>query len=221
MAVLTAVAAATPREPPPRPSRLLLAGLLAGPIFTAAYLLEGAWRGPGYSVRVDPVSALALGPQGWQQIANFLLCGLLVLLFSAGLRRSLRHGPGALVVPLLVAFWGVGLIGAGIFVTDPLGGPVTWHGQLHDLAFSLPGFAALTLVMLTSAVVFARRRSPRFAIFSALGGVAFAVLFVVTTLGFVGLDPYAQSAGLWQRACVSIGWWWIALLAADRRRARQ
>jgi xanthine/uracil permease len=185
------------------------------------YLLEGAFRGGGYSVLRDPVSSLALGARGWQQIANFILCGLLVLLFSVGLRRSLRFGPGAFIVPLLVAVWGVGLLGAGIFVTDPLGGPVTWHGRLHDLAFSLPGFAALTLAMLTSAVVFARRRSPRFALYSALSGVAFAVIFVVATLGFAGLDPYAESAGLGQRLCVSIGWLWIALLALHRRRARR
>jgi hypothetical protein len=78
-----------------------------------------------------------------------------VVLFSIGLRRTLRPGPGALALPSLVAAWGIGLIGAGSFVTDPVGGyptaasPVTWHGQLHDLAFSLPGFAALTAAMFT------------------------------------------------------------------------
>jgi hypothetical protein len=43
----------------------------------------------------------AIGPQGWEQIANFGVCGLLVVLFSIGLRRALRTGPGALAVPLL------------------------------------------------------------------------------------------------------------------------
>ena len=220
MAILTAVAAATPREPPPpRPSRLLVAGLLAGPAFTAAYLLEGAFRGHGYSALRHPVSSLALGSQGWTQIANFVLCGLLVLLFAIGLRRSLRPGPGALAVPLPVAVWGLGLLGAGVFVTDPVGGyptaasPVTWHGQLHDLAFSLPGFAALTLVMLISAVVFARRRAGWFALYSALSGIAFVVLFVLASGG------YGHDGGLWQRLCVSVGWLWLALLAVNRRRA--
>jgi hypothetical protein len=225
MTTLTAVAAATPQRPPSRPSRLLVAGLFAGPLFTAAYLLEGALRGHGYSPLRHPVSSLALGPQGWEQIANFLVCGLLVVVFSIGLRRSLRPGPGALALPLLVAVWGLGLLGAGVFVTDPVGGyptaatPVTWHGQLHDLAFSLPAFAALTLAMLTAGVTFARRRSGWFALYSALSGIAFAILFVFATLGFAGVDPWISTAGLWQRLCVSVGWLWLALLAANRRAA--
>ncbi|GAA3336010.1 DUF998 domain-containing protein [Amorphoplanes nipponensis] len=225
MATLTVIAAATPERPPPRPSRLLVAGLLAGPLFTAAYLTEGAARGNGYSQLRHPVSSLALGPHGWEQIANFGVCGLLVVLFSIGLRRTMRTGPGALAVPLLVAGWGVGLIGAGLFVTDPVGGyptaasPVTWHGQLHDLAFSLPGFAALTLAMLTAAVASMRRRSNRFALYSALSGLAFAVLFAFATMGFAGVHPWTSAAGLWQRLCVSVGWLWLAVLAAGHRRA--
>jgi hypothetical protein len=224
MTTLTAVAAATPERPPSRPSRLLVAGLLVGPLFTAAYLSEGAFR-HGYSPLRHPVSSLALGPQGWQQTATFGVCGLLVVLFSIGLRRTLRPGPGALAVPLLVAAWGVGLIGAGIFTTDPVGGyptaasPITWHGQLHDLAFSLPGFAALALAMLIASVAFARRHSGWFALYSASSGVAFAVLFSLATMGFADVDPWNSTAGLWQRLCVSVGWLWLTVLAANRRRA--
>jgi hypothetical protein len=125
-----------------------------------------------------------------------------------------------------VAVWGTGLIGAGIFVTDPVGGyptaatPVTWHGLVHDLAFSLPGFAALALAMMTAAVACARRRSGAFALYSALSGVAFAVLFAFATMGFSGIDPWTSTAGLWQRLCVSIGWLWLALLALHCRRSR-
>jgi hypothetical protein len=119
----------------------------------------------------------------------------------------------------------VGLIGAGIFMTDPIAGyptaatPVTWHGRLHDLAFSLPGFAALALAMLTAGVAFARRRSGGFALYSAVSGVAFGVLFVFASMGFAGVDPWVSAAGLWQRLCVSVGWLWLALLAVNRRRA--
>lgn len=221
MTVLTRTAAATPRRPPSRPSRLLLAGLIAGPLFTVAYVAQSALRDDGYSAVRDPVSSLAIGPHGWAQIANFLVCGVLVLLFAVGLRRSLRSGPGALALPILVGIWGVGLLGAGVFVTDPVGGPVTWHGQLHDLAFSLPGFAALTVAMLTAGIAFARRRSGRFALYSALSGVAFAALFVLATAGFSGADSWAATAGLWQRLCVSVGWLWLALLAVNRRRIRE
>jgi uncharacterized protein DUF998 len=227
MTTLTAISAATPARPPSRPSRLLAAGLLAGPLFTACYLAEGTFRGHGYAQLRHPVSSLALGPQGWEQIGNFVVSGLLVVLFSIGLRRTLRPGPGALAVPLLVAVWGIGLIGAGVFVTDPVGGyptaatPVTWHGQLHDLAFSLPGFSALILAMVTATVTFARRRSGRFALYSALSGAAFTVLFAFATMGFAGTEPWTSAAGLWQRLCVSIGWLWLMLLPAAAANSRQ
>jgi Protein of unknown function (DUF998) len=226
METLTRVAAGTPQRPPSRPSRLLGAGLIVGPLFTAAYLIEGVLRGHGYSALRHPVSSLALGSQGWEQIANFELGGLLVVLFAIGLRRSLRPGPGAVAVPVLVAVWGVGLIGAGAFVTDPVGGyptaasPVTWHGQVHDLAFSLPGFAALTVAMLTAAVALARRRSGWFAVYSGLSAIAFAAMFALATMGFANAS---DTAGLWQRLCVSVGWLWLALLAilAGRLGARR
>lgn len=224
MTLLTTVAAAVPDRPPSHPGRLLVAGLLAGPFFTAAFLIQGAFRGHGYSPLRHPVSSLALGSQGWQQIANFVVCGLLVVLFAVGVRRSLRPGPGSLIVSLLVAVWGIGLIGAGVFVTDPIGGyptaasPVTWHGRLHDLAFSLPAFAALALAMATAGVAFARRRSLGFAVYSALSAVAFAALFVLATMGFSGVEPWISTAGLWQRLCVSVGWLWLLLLAVNRRR---
>jgi hypothetical protein len=225
MTVLTAIPAASSARPPSRPSRLLATGLLVGPLFTAAYLTESISRGRGYSQLRHPVSSLSLGSQGWEQIANFEVCGLLVVLFSIGLLRTLRPGPGALALPLLVAVWGIGLIGAGSFVTDPVGGyptaasPVTWHGQLHDLAFSLPGFAALALAMFTATVAFARRRSGWFAMYSALSGLVFMVLFAFATIGFSGIDPWASTPGLWQRLCVSVGWLWLLLLAANQRRA--
>src|SRR5437763_6627194 len=82
------------------------------------------------------------------QIANFLVCGLLSLCFALGLRRTLQGGAGATWGPLLLAVFGLGLIVAGIFVTDPaLGYPpgapsrppglvthATLHGRVHGLA---------------------------------------------------------------------------------------
>jgi hypothetical protein len=224
MTVSTLVAAATPRRPPSRPDRLLTAGLLAGPAFTLMYLVEGAVRGGGYSAVRHPVSSLAIGGQGWLQVLNFELAGLLTILFAIGLRRALRPGPGAAAVPILVGVWGVGLLGAGAFRTDPVGGyptaasPVTWHGQLHDLAFSLPGFAAFAVVMFTAAVAFGRRRHGWFAVYSALSGAAFVVLFAFATMGFMGSEPWVSAAGLWQRLCVTVGWLWLAALAVRVRR---
>ena len=53
---------------------------------------------------------------------NFVVAGVLYSCAGAGLRRSANRRAGPRAVPALVAGVGVGLIGSGMFVTDPVGG---------------------------------------------------------------------------------------------------
>lgn len=62
--------------------RLLTAGATGPPLFVLAFVLEGMFR-PGYSPARDTVSALDLTGQGWQQIASFLVTGVLTVAFAA------------------------------------------------------------------------------------------------------------------------------------------
>ncbi|MFC4531552.1 DUF998 domain-containing protein [Sphaerisporangium dianthi] len=71
---------------------LLWGGTVAGPLFTAAFLIEGATRAD-YDPLRHPVSSLALGPSGWTQDLNFIVAGLLTLGFAVALRKLLRPGP--------------------------------------------------------------------------------------------------------------------------------
>jgi hypothetical membrane protein len=129
--------------------RLMLACGAIGPLlFIVVFLIEGATR-PSYSAWHNFVSSLSEGPGGWMQIANFIVCGALALPFAVGLRRVLGSGRGSTWGPILMGLFGLGLIGAGIFVTDPLlgyppGAPstITVHGTLHNL-LSLVVFASL------------------------------------------------------------------------------
>src|SRR5687768_457794 len=92
--------------------KLLWCGLIAGPLFVTVLLIAGAIRPDFQSVR-HPGSSLALGPSGWVQSANFVVAGLLTIAFafSLGTRKA-----------WMIAIWGIGLIGAGIFVADPVSG---------------------------------------------------------------------------------------------------
>src|SRR5262244_582608 len=93
----------TPPSPPARrigvlnrerTTTLLLAGGVVGPlVFIVVLLLEGATR-PGYSAWRHFGSQLSLSDQGWEQIANFLICGVLCIGFALGLRRTLQSGTG-------------------------------------------------------------------------------------------------------------------------------
>jgi hypothetical membrane protein len=100
---------------------LLACGVIGGPLFIVIFLVEGATRA-NYEPLRHPVSSLALGDYGWVQVANFIVVGLLTLAFAAGLRHTLRPGKGSTLGPLLVGIWAVGLLGAGVFVTDPVSG---------------------------------------------------------------------------------------------------
>jgi hypothetical protein len=123
----------------------------------------------------------------------------------------------------------VGLLGAGVFVTDPVSGypagtpaepgTASWHGLLHDLVFSLPGFACFAAVMFVFAYVFARRHAPRWAVYSGFSGAAFVVLFFLATAGFSQDTRWVSTAGLLQRLTVGVGWLWLSLLAVRQMTA--
>src|SRR5579863_6085784 len=57
--------------------RLLLACSIVGALlFNGTYLITGALR-PGYDSLRIPISSLEAGPQGWIQITNFIVFGVL------------------------------------------------------------------------------------------------------------------------------------------------
>jgi len=190
--------------------------------------VSGAFR-DGYDPLRHPVSSLALGPAGWVQVASFLVAGVLTLVFALGLRQSLKPGPGAAAGPILIGVWGAGLVGAGVFLTDPVSGypagtpaspdQPSWHGLLHDLVFSLPGFAGFAAAIFVLAYAFARRHAPAWAVYSGFSGIAFVVLFVLASAGFSQDPRWVSTAGLLQRLTVGIGWLWLTLLAVRQMKA--
>ncbi len=209
----------------PLPIRLLIACGAIGPIlFILVFLVEGAIR-PGYSAWHNFVSDLSLSNQGWMQIANFLICGVLMLCFALGLRQVLRSSKGAVWGPLLLGIFGLSLLIAGFFVTDPSLGYYppgtsssthTLHGTIHGANAPL-AFGSLTIAIFVLARRFASDPAWRGWAFSSLiTGILFVGFFiaclVVAVLDQHGVLPNAP-AGLLERIAIIIGWGWIALLA--------
>ncbi len=203
---------------------LLRCGVVAGPLFTLGWLLEGATRADYNPIR-HPVSSLALGEYGWTQVANFLVAGLLSIAFAVGLWRAVRPLGGSTWGPLLVAAFGIGLVGAGIFLTDPVSGYPPGTPDLLEGYSSLPAalhdvFSFLTFGGLPAACfVFARRfrgwGMPGWSLYSLVTGVVFVVGFVLASLGFGQVDGLVHVGGLLQRLTITIGWTWLTLLAID------
>jgi hypothetical protein len=210
---------------------LLLCGLVAGPFFTIVWFVQGLLRA-NYDPMRYAISSLSVGEFGWIQIANFLITGSLILAFSVGLRSTLRRPSGSVWGPLLIGLIGIGLIGSGIFVTDPLNGyppgtPVipierTTHGILHDL-FGIPVFLGLPITCFVFARFFTRQSEHSWAWYSRLSGISMFAVFVVARLGFRLLSTYpdlAANFGLLQRITVTIGFAWLTLLAVYMMKAQ-
>jgi Protein of unknown function (DUF998) len=201
--------------------RLLACGAMAGPLFVITLLAQGAARAHYDPIR-HPGSSLALGNLGWIQDVNFITGGLLTLAFAIGLRSALRPGKGSTWAPLLVGWWAIGLIGAGIFVTDPVNGyppgtpnqvqQPTIHGSLHDL-FSVPALLALLAACFVLTRRFATRGQRGWAVYSAATGTAFTAALILASMAFAQATGLMDYGGLFQRIMLTIGWGWLTLLA--------
>ena len=201
---------------------LLVAGVVGPLLFIVTFLIEGATR-PGYSAWRNFVSQLAIGDGGWVQIANFLVCGTLMLAFTVGLWRALR--PRSIAGTILIGVYALALIVAGIFVTDPaLGYPPgssgsglqTLHGTIHGVA-GLVAFTSLAAAAFVMARRFAGDPAWRgWAVYSFVVGALILGLFVVSTAASVlderGVWPDAP-VGILQRISIVTGWTWLAALA--------
>ena len=195
-------------------TRWLLTGGVIGPVlFVVVFLVEGAIRADaGYDPMRMFISLLSLGDLGWQQIANFLVSGALVLGGAFGLGRVLTDGPGSRWGPRLIGLAGVGLMLAGVFVTDPsygyppgapLGPPTspTWHGVIH-LLVSMLVFFGLPVAMVVMARRF-RGEGSRWALYCWVSAVGVLVFL------FAGL-AFTDVAGLLQRVAVLLALGWVA-----------
>jgi len=195
-------------------TRLLACGIVAGPLFLAVWLIQAFTR-EGFDPTYHPLSLLSLGNLGWIQIANFALTGALYVACAAGMWRVLRPGRGGTWGPILVGANGIGLIVAGVFVTDagagfppgaPAGAPeqISWHGLLHEL-----GFIVATVSWLAACFVFLRR----FAGLKQWGWAAACIaapVAVLVVLGWPDLDSLAVRLVI--GSAISFGF--VAALAA-------
>lgn len=135
----------------PAPGRAALAGgagMIAAVLFVSVFTVAGFLQ-PGYSATGMFVSELSLGPHGGVQVLNFVLTGLLVLVFGFGLAAHFRT--------VLVQSIGASLAASGLFATDPLSmtGPPTLAGIVHGIL----GAVVFTFAPLSCFVFYRRFRS--------------------------------------------------------------
>jgi Protein of unknown function (DUF998) len=148
----------------------------------------------------------------------------MVIAAAVGVHRSMRPGPAASWGLGLLAGYGVGLVGAGVFVADPMQGfppgtpdgppaTVSTAGLLHVVIGAI-GFACLVAACFVLAHRFARRGQAGWAWHSRVTGLVFLA-------GFVGIASGSGSPavvlGFW--FAVVVAWAWLAALSVHLYRA--
>jgi hypothetical protein len=177
----------------PATSRLLAAGIVAGPLFLGVGLAQASTRA-GFDLDRHPLSLLALGPLGVVQIADFLVAGALLAAAAVGMRRAAGPGTGSTWGPRLVAGFGAGMVIAGLFVADPADGfpvgtpagpgEISWHGTLHGV-----GFAVAMICWVSACLVLARWSAAR-------GERGLAAVCVLALVGAVAVAASPQLGSL-------------------------
>ena len=206
-------------------TKLLLTGsLLAGPIYILVGLAQILTR-EGFDITRHPLSMMSLGDLGWIQIANFIITGLLVIGGAIGLRRVAQADKRLRRGALLLGIYGLGVLGGGIFVTDPsLGFPpgtpdtypetMSWHGLLH-FVFGQIGFLALIAASFVYARHFAKNGLRGWATFSTLTGALFLFAIVSTIATASGDGSVWALLALY--AAVILAWIWLSTLSYHMR----
>lgn len=204
-----------------RTKTLLLFGPIGSILFIIMFLIEGATR-EGYSPFRFPISSLSIGDLGWIQITNFIISGSLIFLFAFGLRNALLPSKDSKWIPRLIGAVGLGLIGAGIFSSDPVFGyPMTEplaiaqstiHGHLHDF-FSIFVFVCLPITCFKYRKRFTILNEQRWSLYSLLTAITMLITFLLAGIGFKQTIGQVEYAGVFQRLSIIIGFTWISAIA--------
>lgn len=192
---------------------LLGYGVVVGPFYLAVGVIQGLVR-DGFDFERHALSALANGPGGWVQTANFILSGMMVIAAAVGFARVLgRIGRWS---SWFLAAFGVSMLAAAFFPADPVDGfpvgtplgyptSISTFGLLHFLS-GTAGFVALAVSCFFAARAMSRHGQRSLARLSlGAGSTVLVGFFGGAALGGAGI------LGIW--ISVVIGWVWLAVLS--------
>lgn len=196
---------------------LLLCGVVVGPFYLAVGLGQALLR-DGFDLARHSLSVLANGAGGWVQTANLALSGLMVLAAAVGFGRVL--GPRSRAVTWFLGGYGVAMIVAAIFPTDPVDGfppgtpvgpptSISTSGLVHLIAGAL-GFTFLATSCFFAARAMWRRNVTSLALLSLLSG------FTVVLGFFGGIVLPVGILGIW--IAVVVGWAWLTVMSLQLNR---
>ncbi len=188
-------------------------GAAGAVLFVVVFLIDGATR-PDYSPQHHTVSALATGPRGWTQTANFLVSGAAIVTAAVGLIVTGQ----SVLLGYAVAVFGLGLVASGVFPMDPMRGypPGTpnrdphsfsrrhhWHDNAGAVVF-------FSLPLIVGVVIF---------VGPGVGWLVASVIVLVALIwALVAFNKAWENdlphTGLVQRVFLGLGMLWLAAVFA-------
>jgi hypothetical membrane protein len=186
------------------------AGVIGPLLFVVGFVVQGLFRVGEYDPIAETVSALEAGPNGWIQQLNFVVFGVLMMIFGVGLAAGLRTSRRR-IAAVIGVWWGIGLLLAGLFPLRESSDGQTYDAtgvhHLNGVVFFLSiwvGLAALSWCLRTERDW---RGLSRYALITS---VASALLFVaMVVLAIPSSAPLHPWAGLGQRLVLAV---WFACL---------
>ncbi len=201
---------------------LAVAGIV-GPLVLVALDLTAAFAMPQYDLIRDTISSLALTSMGWIQTIGFLVIGLMIEIFTAGLFLNIKRRRGFDLGIFLMVLFGFGMLLIGAFRTDPVGGPATVNGRIHLVgAYGVLGLFPVSIGLMLSSI----RNDPQWRGIFRYSAVTGVIAFCLA-VGHLFL-PHLSWFGLYERLTVAnaIAWVevsavWLLLLSLRRQRENQ
>jgi hypothetical protein len=160
----------------PNDRRLLIAGIVAGPLFFASAIVQGILR-DGFDLRRHALSQLSTGDLGWVQMLTFVATGIGVAALGIAVLHAGNRVAGRRTIASGLLLFGLGFVVAGLFPTDPANGfptgtpdgigPMSWHAMVHITA-AVTAFFGLAVATGAATVHAIRAHAPLRAVLSGL-----------------------------------------------------
>jgi hypothetical membrane protein len=130
------------------------AGLVGPVLFTLTWVAQELARIQEYSPIEEPVSALEAGPNGWIQQVNFVVFGVLTMVFAAGLYRVLSPSRAGVIGSALLFVSGIAgaLAGAAFPLREDAAGVTYDPGGHQPNGFVFFTSSALALLVISFAL---------------------------------------------------------------------
>jgi len=189
---------------------MLLAGMLVPIVFLGILTVLGYIQ-PGYSAISDIGSHLENGQNGWIMDLNFIVTGVLIVLFSFGFYKSLTNLIGHRTLKLarvLLVVSGIGVLVGGIFIADPTNQPTTFHGMIHVGSFFFVILPLITVAILIGLQLKKKSKWKALGNYSIVAGIGMLVLLAV--FGYT-VESNSEIIGFAQRVLLlwAFAWYFV------------